>query len=1209
MTQATDLLAQRGVNLLAQEVMKRGWIFRETSAIDQGIDGQIEIGTDGIGEGQLIAVQVKTGKAYFSERTASGWRYRPSQRHATYWTQGTLPVILVLVDLDRDEAFWQEVTPAALRPTGKGFAIDVPETHSFRHEATWKRLEELARWSAEYRTFTDDLKKLPPVAAHRLRDAEQYDRRSAERLTRLLSTTDNPAAICRSLADQPPHWLTAHAAPLWAAIAGYAEEHGLWDDARRALERIGTGSDREAADRANIRLATLEMDNSPKRVVRILDRLAAAAADGVWARILRLWAEDPEHGERAFDAVDLTTPEALENIHILAMRAEFAYRGGNVNDAVRYANDALRRAPFSSPTMRMLAQFLLARSRTVHAERSDVAQAIDALQAAVDQRRSWRGSTAGYLDLLARLYGLNGRNDAVLRLCCLPPVGQAHPEEASRPEVAQMAMAAATNLGRRDLRPAIIGAVDDRDAARRIEVTFEPAPHGSDQYAAYWVEQLEAAVRGGEIAQAFDIVQELAWAGQNHTLALQPFVDAGQIEATLVEIVGADADAVAGKPGGRAHLRRLARERLEAASNLVILHQREGKLAELCSVARAAAVQFDTVELVDLEVKALLHLSRIDDAATVASGALQTGRVVPEVRPTLHRALAQRAATKGQWGAAEAHYLDSRAEQPVLAVEDAWNLVLVRLRLYRYDRAAQLIDEEHLEPATDYQAELWLSARMASEWQPADARTAIRAAEAHSDQQIAATLTSNVVTRVDLSDSGWDEVEPGAASSWRDRFVALVTQHATSTEGAPLRPVPNLSEELAAATEQAQQDQERRRLVQRTLRRGAPIGIVADAEREPYSAYYDRTPLPGYPVGAGDDDTHQTEVTVARDALDEAVVVDASALIIGHRLERWAELRSLFSSAFVTPSVVHDLFASANNRRLDAHNDGVLAYDHRTGGMVRIDNTEAQRAKCRSDASLYAGMVHALDVDSRELTTTLKLPTDDPAPWSDALLLAAQRNAPLWSDDAGQRALARQLGIAAFGTDAVLKAAAEAQLFPTTTNHDQLDRDNRLALISLGATGIALSREEFNELGEAEAWSGTTAAPQMSRTAWWLATKKPFQWLQQALTGAAAHHEPEALARWELCASEGLATVTIGGNTSPVVHIAVVLVMSWAANPDPQRLEGMLQRARAVAWIYGGGDPAKKVLTAATLLGGASLSTDYLPHATTLFSAITAAAL
>lgn len=1209
MRQAADHLAQRGVITLSQIVMERGWIFRETSAVDQGIDGQIEIGNDGVGDGRLIAVQVKTGPSYFRERCRGGWRYRPSERHATYWTQGTLPVVLVLVDLQRGEAFWQEVTPSTLRTTGKGLALDVPEAHSLRSNASWDNLRSLAGWNVNQTRLQSALAQLPPVAAHRLQEAANYDRRGAGRLTEMLSEADSPSAVCHALLHQPPHWLTPHATPLWSSIAGYAEEHGLWSEARQALELVGTHGDRVAADRANIRLGMLEMVNDPDRVPRILNRLSADATDGVWAQILRLWSEDPDHGERTFDAVDLTAPEALESVQLLAMRAEFAYRSGDVNNAVRYARDALRRAPLSSPTMRMLAQFLLARSRTVHAERADLEQACVALQSAVDQRRVWHGSTAGYLELLARLYGLSGRNEAVIQLCCEPPVGQAQHVEASRPEVAQMAMAAATNLGRDELKPIILGAVDDSNAARRIEVTFTPAPGGSTHFVSYWVEQLEAAVDGGRVEQAFDIVQELAWTGQNHADVLQPFVDDGLIEAALAEIISANADAVAGKPGGRAHLRRLARERLEAASNLVILHHREGNLEELCSAARTAATQFDTVELVDLEVKALIELGRLDDAATVAAAALQTGRVVNEVRPTLHRALARQAAAQDRWEAAEAHYLNSRGEEPVLAAEDAWNLVLVRLRLFRYDRAAELIDEEQLEPATEYQAELWLSARMASEWTLADAHTAIRAAETHSNQRIAATLTSNVVTRVDLSDAQWDDVEPGAVSSWRERFAALLKQHAASTEGAPLRPVTDLTEEIAAATKQAQQDQERRRLVQRTLRRGAPIGLVAVAEREPYSSYYDRMPLPGYPVGADDDRAHQTEVAVARDALDQAVVVDASALIIAQRLERLTALHSLFASTHVTPSVVHDLFASANDSRLNARNDGALAYDYRVGAMVRIDSTEAQRAEHRSNANRYAGMVNALVVDSRELTVTLALPTDEPAPWSDALRLAAQRDAPLWSDDAGQRAIARQLGIATFGTDAVLEAATEADLFPVTADHQQQHHDNRLALISLGATGITLSREEFNRLGEAEAWSGVMTAPQISRPSWWLATEKPFQLLQHALTRAAAHQKPEALGRWESCASEGLATVTIGGNPSPLVHIAVVLVMSWAADPNPQRLKGMLQRAQTVAWIYGGGDPARKVLTAATLLDGASLSTDYRPHAATLFSAIAAAGL
>ena len=44
-----------------------GWIFRPQESRDYGIDALVEIVTDGETKGQLLALQIKSGKSWFKE--------------------------------------------------------------------------------------------------------------------------------------------------------------------------------------------------------------------------------------------------------------------------------------------------------------------------------------------------------------------------------------------------------------------------------------------------------------------------------------------------------------------------------------------------------------------------------------------------------------------------------------------------------------------------------------------------------------------------------------------------------------------------------------------------------------------------------------------------------------------------------------------------------------------------------------------------------------------------------------------------------------------------------------------------------------------------------------------------------------------------------------------------------------------------------------
>ena len=117
-----------GVHLVGIKVHKLlRWIFRETLSSDIGIDGEIEIREpDFTSHGRIISVQIKCGKNFLREQTATGYIYRGSFRHLRYWTGYTTPVIVILCDPETETCWWQVVDLQIVRIHEKGWSIEVP---------------------------------------------------------------------------------------------------------------------------------------------------------------------------------------------------------------------------------------------------------------------------------------------------------------------------------------------------------------------------------------------------------------------------------------------------------------------------------------------------------------------------------------------------------------------------------------------------------------------------------------------------------------------------------------------------------------------------------------------------------------------------------------------------------------------------------------------------------------------------------------------------------------------------------------------------------------------------------------------------------------------------------------------------------------------------------------------------------------------------
>jgi hypothetical protein len=98
-----------GVNAVERIFIKElGWIFREQTVADWGIDAQVEVANDSRPSGRLLALQIKSGKSFFQKKKGN-IVFHGKRRHLEYWISHSLPVLVVLHNPETNETFWQRV--------------------------------------------------------------------------------------------------------------------------------------------------------------------------------------------------------------------------------------------------------------------------------------------------------------------------------------------------------------------------------------------------------------------------------------------------------------------------------------------------------------------------------------------------------------------------------------------------------------------------------------------------------------------------------------------------------------------------------------------------------------------------------------------------------------------------------------------------------------------------------------------------------------------------------------------------------------------------------------------------------------------------------------------------------------------------------------------------------------------------------------------
>jgi hypothetical protein len=107
-----QLIGKRGALLFGELVMAQGFSFHETTALDTGIDGFIELRDPQTREvmAQYIACQIKTREhGTFLEETDESFSFICEQRDLDYWMSSNAPVILIAVRLSDRQVYWKSI--------------------------------------------------------------------------------------------------------------------------------------------------------------------------------------------------------------------------------------------------------------------------------------------------------------------------------------------------------------------------------------------------------------------------------------------------------------------------------------------------------------------------------------------------------------------------------------------------------------------------------------------------------------------------------------------------------------------------------------------------------------------------------------------------------------------------------------------------------------------------------------------------------------------------------------------------------------------------------------------------------------------------------------------------------------------------------------------------------------------------------------------
>jgi len=1199
----TDEIGQLGVNLVENVVLGvLHWAFRPQLISDQGIDAQVEVKDGPRTTGRLLALQIKGGDSWFRENATDGWVFRFNSRKAKLWLGHALPVVVVLVDLTGQRAFWQRVSPETVTKAGDGYKVIVPRAQSLGLETlpVWEQIASGLELRA-VEGYESALQYLPGDVQWLLNEMHAASPPDAAVLAlHLAEGRGNPAAVMQSILTAEPHWIRGASGIGWRVAGAYALNHELRVEAAAAFEKAAEVCSVDSGRRlASAALALLPVDAARSRAL-----LASADKQGAPKHLIiiaRCLLEHPIDDAHPFDldTSTLETVEADSDPLTHSFLAEHHARNGAWSEAVLHARRSIELAREKTAPQLRAAHWMIVSSIGL-AGPTDYKGAERLLTSAIEQRLSWGGATSDGLHDLLGVLAMQGNFEGVLRHSSPPPWGSAAVETASEPRVLRHAIQAAHLLGLRDLVATFaVGLTADDPEAQLLRSRVGLTETSPAEQVSLLVSALNLAKQNGEYERMVQTIVQLAQSGVDRSVDLSSLSNSGIIRESMVEFISALAAASRDLDAGLPRLRSIAVQDQNAAESVIDLLNRADRNVEAANMASLYNDTFRQPYFLLLKAQSLIDGKVFDHAERASVEALAA---VTEgfsfSRGRLHTFLAARCAGRGVWSQAEQHIELTIGLLPQPRENDYWRLVTARLAQGDPARAAEVVRAQDLRPRLLEEAHSWLQCMATQEWTDRIATDAVSIATQFeaADPQLAAALLTRVIYATRTAGSEAEAVDEPAGLGEQSPVLDRRPLVPAGVHQAALAALDSLLDEHGEDTGVVRIRGEEQELVEqitRIAKEGAsepfvqldkmirdgrvPVGCVTMIGRCYASTILDRSAGPQQ-AAAVDDETNDADVCDAQDSLGLAVVVEASTLAVLSQIAGGAELIGYFSQLGITASSKLDLARAMVDVRGRTASGASLYWDNHSDGLIidQITNEDYLDLRRRADhLDAFSARATVMPTGGTDLFPGIER---DAAPWLAAVELAAERGIALWSDDVALRGLARAVGVKTFGTPALCESLSNAALAlddPVNLSRSLQTRAGQVReFVRCYVVDVPANLKDLLAQAELDEWEARAAAVLLTRPSWWAWQLSPLADWWEIASEVLANNDRSILL-WARAAMEGVCR-SYGSDAAASMLCAVALV-PHLIEPEADVLRNMFSLSSRFAVEYQLGDPIQQL--------------------------------
>ncbi|MFD8646468.1 PIN domain-containing protein [Streptomyces mirabilis] len=821
-----------------------------------------------------------------------------------------------------------------------------------------------------------------------------------------------------------------------------------------------------------------------------------------------------------------------------------------------------------------LAQVLLQRAsrRGTSRKLADAQEAMAVALRVRNARREWFGDSAAavVLGMQAALFCQD--LSTAWALSQPAPEGDADGQEAGDPRVQEESALIAALTGRERRACELLGVVEGPFAKAQVLAVLEERRADSDS-------------EDERVAEAWQRAWDAAQPGNQQLVAAMGLVESGRKLPEIAHLKGdfpeavADlekfAHAVSGTAGGDLSVLRANANRSPIiAVKLAQRYHRLGDLERAAVTLQEAAEQWRDAQLMAMAARAYKQTRDYEKAKECAESALRIAGPGWAAQGAMYELLVEVESAAGNWERAtdaanvllrlDPHNLDAR-----------WALVRCYVARAQPDEAWRTLTElgEAAPPRRREEALLWvqLGARYS-----ADPQFVGRALELMQrwpeDEELLGIFLGVLFWRTTTPQPMTAEAAEllrGASTDFLERFpdsVYFRAVDATDPQAA--------LEEIGESLRRDHEDEGRREIRERVNQGQLPVGMLALMSGRSYAEVWVRLTAGGPGLFASDPSAIAEEADAVQAALTRRVVMDTSASVSLALLEPGATERLIgFCQGIVTTDqIVGDAFRALESVALRADATVVWSEDEARVAIhvVPQEQASALRRTLERATDLLRSLPRVARPELRVLPKLADVRSTEA--WLTALDYAKEHDLVLWCDDRALRAIARSLGVPAFGTLALVDACQREQ---TMTPPEAMALTAEL--LRHFYMDIPFSRDLYGFAARADGWHARGVAAAIARPTAWADAQAVVRLVLDAVAQI-IDSEPAHASAWLTAAYTGLWRATPPSHRpSNLRKLSIeALTQPWvSASSMPFLLTGLRD---GIAEVEGGDDPLTAAL-------------------------------